>query len=148
MASLHELSYDECDELLRAGVFGRVVFNRPTGPEVVPVNYMVVGDAVLVRTAPDTLLDRYADGVPLVFEVDHVDYTRRHGWSVVARGIGCRVPPHELHEEERTAPQPPRWVNRDDASWLRLPWVTLTGRRLGQGWHPLEELPVRRASAV
>ena len=144
MTLTHELSYEECEVLLRAGVFGRIVLNRPTGPEIVPVNYTVAGDAVLVRTAPGTLLDRYADRAPLVFEVDHANYERWHGWSVVARGIGQRVLQDELTDDERRAPQPPAWVTREDATWIRLSWVTLTGRRLGHGWDPLAELPVRR----
>ena len=138
------MSYEECDALLRAGVFGRIVLNRPTGPEILPVNYTVAGDAVLVRTAPGTLLDRYADAAPLVFEVDHANYERWHGWSVVARGVGERVLPDELSEEERRAPKPPPWVTRGDVVWIRLPWMTLTGRRLGRGWSPLAEMPVRR----
>jgi nitroimidazol reductase NimA-like FMN-containing flavoprotein (pyridoxamine 5'-phosphate oxidase superfamily) len=138
------MTYEECEALLRAGVFGRIVLNRPTGPEILPVNYTVAGDAVLVRTAPGTLLDRYVDGASLVFEVDHANYERWHGWSVIARGVGERVLPDELTDEERTAPKPPPWVTRGDVVWVRLPWVTLTGRRLGHGWSPLAEMPVRR----
>lgn len=144
VSQIHELSYDDCERLLRAGVFGRVVLNRPTGPEIVPVNYTVAHDTVLVRTAPGALLDRFADAAPLVFEVDHVNYERWHGWSVVARGRGERVLPDALTDEERRAPQPPPWVSRDEESWIRLRWVTLTGRRLGQGWSPTAELPVAR----
>ena len=146
MSSIHELDYDECQQLLRAGVFGRLVLNRPTGPEILPVNYTVAGGAVLVRSAPGTLLDRHADGAPLVFEVDNVDYTRWHGWSVVARGVGERVAPGDLTDEERRAPQPPPWVTREDVTWIRLRWVTLTGRRVGRGWSPYAEMPVRRGS--
>lgn len=142
MSQIHELSYADCEELLRGSVFGRVVLNRPTGPEILPVNYTVAGDAVLVRTAPGTLLDRFADAAPLAFEVDHVDYARWHGWSVVARGVGERVLRDQLTDSERQAPQPPPWVTRDEESWIRLRWVTLTGRRIGQGWRPQSELPV------
>jgi nitroimidazol reductase NimA-like FMN-containing flavoprotein (pyridoxamine 5'-phosphate oxidase superfamily) len=143
---IHELSYDDCERLLRAGVFGRIVLNRPTGPEIVPVNYTVAGDAVLVRTAPGTVLDKYAGGAPLVFEVDHANYERWHGWSVVARGLGERLLRDQLTEEERRAPRPPPWVARNDETWIRLQWVTLTGRRLGEGWSPAAEMPVRRVA--
>lgn len=144
MPTTHEIPYEECETLLRAGVFGRVVLTRPTGPEILPVNYTVAGDAVLVRTAPGTLLDRHAHGAALVFEVDHANYERWHGWSVVARGVGQRVSRDQLTSVERSAPKPPPWVKREDEVWIRLPWVTLTGRRLGRGWNPLAELPVRR----
>lgn len=145
MAEILELPYEECVKLLRAGVFGRMAVNRPTGPEIVPVNYVVVDDAVLVRTSPGSLLDRVAAGASVVFEVDDVSYERWHGWSVVARGRGERVTDEQLTDEERRVPGPPAWVTRADESWIRLKWVTLTGRRLGQGWDPLVEMPVRRA---
>jgi nitroimidazol reductase NimA-like FMN-containing flavoprotein (pyridoxamine 5'-phosphate oxidase superfamily) len=146
VADILELPYDDSEKLLRAGVLGRMVLNRPTGPEIVPVNYVAVGDAVLVRTSPGSLLDRFADGAALVFEVDHINYERWHGWSVVARGRGERVTRDQLTAEERRAPGPPAWVTRDEETWIRLRWVTLTGRRLGRAWNPLTEMPVRRAS--
>ena len=90
MSKILELTYEECETLLRAGVFGRFVLTRPTGPEIVPVNYVVVGNAVLVRTTPGSLLDRYAEGTAVVFEVDRAVYGRWHGWSVVARGRAGR----------------------------------------------------------
>jgi len=119
--------------LLRSGVFGRVIVNRPTGPEVVPVNYVVVDNAVLVRTSSGSLLDRHAGGAALAFEVDDVNYERWHGWSVVARGRGERVAREQLTPEERGSPGPPAWVTHDEETWIRLRWVTLTGRRVGQG---------------
>lgn len=145
MSEILELPFEQCEKLLRAGVFGRMVLNRPTGPEIVPVNYSVVGDAVLVRTSPGSLLDRHAGGAALAFEVDHASYEQWHGWSVVARGRGERVTADQLTEEERRLPGPPAWVSRDEVSWIRLRWATLTGRRIGEGWSPLAELPVRRA---
>jgi uncharacterized protein len=146
MAEILELPYDDCEALLRAGVLGRIGLSRPTGPEIVPVNYVVVGNAVLVRTSPGSLLDQWADGAALVFEVDGVNYERWHGWSVMARGRGERVSTAELTDDERRTPGPPAWVSRDDVSWIRLRWVTLTGRRLGAGWNPLAEMPIRRAT--
>lgn len=146
MTEIKELTYEQCERLLRAGVFGRLVLSRPTGPEILPVNYATVGGAILVRTSAGSLLDRHAHGVGLVFEVDHVNYERWHGWSVVARGIGERLGWDDLSEEERDAPGPPRWVTRGDETWIRLQWMTLTGRRLGHGWSPLGELPVRRSA--
>ncbi len=144
MSEILELSYEKCEQLLRAGVFGRMGLNRPTGPEVVPVNYVALGDAVLVRTSPGSLLDRYADRAALVLEVDQVSYEQGHGWSVVARGRGERITTDDLTDEERAAPGPPAWVDRDEVSWIRMRWVTLTGRRLGHGWSPLGELATLR----
>lgn len=139
-----ELTRHECELLLRAGVFGRMVFPGPRGPEIVPVNYVATADAVLVRTAPGTLLDRCADGATLVFEVDHVDYERWHGWSVVVRGRGEALTEDQLSADERRIPGPPRWVPRAAESWIRLRWDELSGRRLGAASSRLVEMPVRR----
>lgn len=144
MRQISELTYEECEALLRAGVFGRVALTTLTGPLIVPVNYVVVGGAILVRTSPGSLLDRYAGSFVVAFEVDNVNYERAHGWSVVATGRCERIASDQLTEEERRTPGPPTWVRRDADLWIRLRWVTLTGRRLGKGWSPIAEMPVRR----
>jgi nitroimidazol reductase NimA-like FMN-containing flavoprotein (pyridoxamine 5'-phosphate oxidase superfamily) len=144
VAEIGELSAEECQALLRAGVFGRMVVLAPERAEIVPVNYVATEDAVLVQTARGSLLDTCADGTQLLFEIDHVNYERWHGWSVVVRGVGERVREDQLTERERRAPGPPRWVTREDESWIRLRWTSISGRRVGSGWDPLAELPVRR----
>lgn len=146
MATMTELTPSECEDLLRSGVFGRLVLLAgPRGAEVFPVNYVTVDDAVLVRTAPGTMLDRFADGAAMVFEVDQVDYERCHGWSVVARGRGERVDRTNRTEVEQHTPGPPRWLRRDDETWIRLRWEELSGRKIGAGWDCAAEMPVRRA---
>lgn len=146
MATILELDHHECAELLQAGVFGRLVLvDGPRGAEVLPVNYVAVEQAVLVRISAGSLLDRYGAGSPVLFEVDQVDYERGHGWSVVARGRGEVVTGEELSDEERRVPGPPRWARREDGRWLRVRWDELSGRRIGGGWDCLAEMPVRRA---
>ncbi|MCX6399171.1 MAG: pyridoxamine 5'-phosphate oxidase family protein [Propionibacteriales bacterium] len=146
MSSLIELTTSECEDLLRAGVYGRLVLlGGPRGMDILPVNYVVVEDAILVRIAAGTLLDRYADGAAMLFEVDQVDYERGHGWSVVARGTGERCPDSERTETERHVPGPPRWLRHEDDLWIRLRWKSLSGRQLGAGWDRDASLPVRRA---
>jgi len=144
MSPLEDLDGSECERLLRRGVFGRIVVVADGRAEIVPVNYSTHGDAAWVRTAPGSLLDRHADGEPLLLEVDHVDHERGHGWSVVARGRGVRVPEHERTPDERRTPGPPRWVRREDEVWIQLRWEELTGRRTGSGWDLTAGLPVDR----
>ena len=50
MAESRELSPSECEALLRSGVAGRVALVTPGGPHIVPVNYSIVDDAVIIRT--------------------------------------------------------------------------------------------------
>lgn len=51
MNELQELSYSECEALLRAGVAGRIAVVDDTGPHIVPVNYSIVDGAIVVLTA-------------------------------------------------------------------------------------------------
>ena len=51
-----DLTHAQCERLLRAGTTGRIALSTPDGPHIVPVNYSVVGDAIVVRTTPYSLL--------------------------------------------------------------------------------------------
>ncbi|HEX2892949.1 MAG TPA: pyridoxamine 5'-phosphate oxidase family protein [Marmoricola sp.] len=144
MNQLLELSHEKCEELLRGSIIGRVAFSTPQGPQIVPVNYTTVADAIVFRTAPYTQLGMHAAGSPLAFEIDHVDYDDHRGWSVVAHGIGELVE-HTSELEETTAfwnPKP--WAGGARTLYIRLRWKALTGRRVGGGWTRDNELPVRR----
>ena len=145
MADSHELSYSQCLSLLRAGVFGRMAFSAPDGPLVIPVNYSVSDAGVIVRTAADSQLATHGCGTAVAFEIDQVDYVYHRGWSVMVRGTTAVVDdPTELTSIRRTW-EPRPWASGDRPVFLRLPWTELSGRRLGSGWDPMSELPVRRA---
>lgn len=144
MPAVYELRYSECLALLHAGVFGRVAVSAPDGPHVVPVNYSVLDGAVMVRTAPDGLIAKFGSGVAVAFEIDHVDYSRHRGWSVMVRGTTAVVDDLAEVARIRSAWEPVPWASGDRSLLLKLPWTEVTGRRLGDGWLPMSELPVRR----
>src|SRR5690349_5212125 len=114
MSRLAELDPELCGRLVNAGVFGRIVFCTPDGPEVLPVNYTTVDGAILIRTSADSLLARHADGGRAAFELDYVNYERGQGWSVVARGAVECLAEDELTESERGVPEPQPWAQRED----------------------------------
>ena len=60
--ALRTLSPAECLGLLEAGGVGRVGFASADGITMLPVNFALTGQAIIFRTAPDTLLAVYADG--------------------------------------------------------------------------------------
>lgn len=146
MVTSFELSREECARLLRAGVAGRVAFDAPDGPHVVPVNYSIDGESVLVRTAAYTLLGTHARRSLVCFEIDHFDYDRHRGWSVVVRGRAeFVVDPDELEDIASSwAPRP--WADGQRHLVIRIPFTEVTGRQLGSGWDPWEGLPVRRVT--
>ena len=140
-----DLSTEECRELLGAGLVGRVAVCTPVGPHIVPVNYAVVDDAVVIRTSPYSVLGGHARGATLAVEVDDLDYERQRGWSVVARGRAEAVTGSTELQRIREVWDPHAWAAGQRNLYLRLRWSELTGRRLGAGWDPIDGLPAQRA---
>ncbi|MEP6816524.1 MAG: pyridoxamine 5'-phosphate oxidase family protein [Marmoricola sp.] len=139
-----ELGTEECGELLRSGVAGRVAVSTPTGPHIIPINYSVVDDALIFRTSPYSLLGTFARNSLLAFETDHVDYENQHGWSVVARGRCQSIDDPQEIDRIRAVWPPQPWAAGSRNLFLRLAWTEISGRRLGLHWNPLDDLPVRR----
>ena len=146
MYETFDLSRAECEELLRAGLVGRVAACTPDGPHIIPVNYSVVDDAILLRTTPYSLLGSHAKGSVLALEVDQFDYEYQRGWSVVARGRAEAVVDAEQLDKIRRSWDPATWAAGRRSLYLRMRWTEVTGRRLGQGWDLMASLPVRRTT--
>ena len=145
MYETFDLSHAECEQLLRAGLVGRVAACTPDGPHIIPVNYAVAEDAIVLRTTPYSLLGSHAKGSVLALEVDQFDYEYQRGWSVVARGrCDVVVDPAQL-EHIRETWNPTTWAKGGRTLYLRMRWTEITGRRLGQGWDPMSDLPVNRS---
>jgi nitroimidazol reductase NimA-like FMN-containing flavoprotein (pyridoxamine 5'-phosphate oxidase superfamily) len=136
-----ELSAEDCRRLLRAGTVGRVAVSTPIGPHIVPVNYVVSGDAVIFRTSPYSVLGSHARNSLVAFEIDHLDPGKDHSWSVVVRGQ-CEFidDPRDLDTADETK-RPTAWAAGSRNLFLRLPLTEVTGRSLGGGRAPLV-LPV------
>ncbi|MFF4760086.1 pyridoxamine 5'-phosphate oxidase family protein [Streptomyces sp. NPDC001292] len=129
---LTDLGPNECRALLSTHGVGRVALTAPDGPAVFPVNYDVVDDAVVFRTAPDAA-PAAAVGHEVAFEVDHVDETMSRGWSVLAVGRAEAVTDAEAVRrlEERVHSDP--WAGGPRTLWVRIRPARLTGRRIIPG---------------
>lgn len=145
MHDIIELDRAECEALLRAGIAGRVAIATPTGPHIIPVNYSVVDDAIIVRTTPYSVLGSYGRDTTLAFEVDEIDRENQRGWSVVARGRGDFVTDIDELDHIRDVWPPQPWVGGSRTLYLRLRWTELSGRRVGAGWDALSSMPARRS---
>jgi transcriptional regulator with XRE-family HTH domain len=90
--SLDVLAEPECWRLLDDHGVGRIAFlaEPDNSPHVLPLNYTVRDHALVMRTRRgsllDTTVDRWAEGCPASFEVDHIDDAQSEGWSVLLRG--------------------------------------------------------------
>lgn len=138
-----ELPYRTCRDLLQQAVVGRVAICTPTGPRIVPINYRVDGESLIIRTTPYTTLGTYGRNARLAFEVDHLDHDYKTAWSVIALGRAEMIEdPEELASLRFARPTP--WAGGDRHLYLRLKWEELSGRQIGAGW-PHTEPPVRQA---
>jgi nitroimidazol reductase NimA-like FMN-containing flavoprotein (pyridoxamine 5'-phosphate oxidase superfamily) len=145
MSELAVMSEEKCLELLRGSVIGRVGLSMPDGPQIFPVNYSVHEDAVIFRTTPYSVLGTHAWQTRLAFEVDHIDYERQAGWSVVVSGPGSRIDAGPTLDEIVKQWNPRPWAAGTRPLYVRLRWDGISGRRIGD-WTGEEELPAQRSA--
>ncbi|KQT94215.1 hypothetical protein ASG49_04755 [Marmoricola sp. Leaf446] len=129
--SFDVLPRQRCLELLSATTVGRIAFTGRDGPVLLPVNYRVVGDAVVLRTSRSGTLAQLAGAdAEVVFEVDYHAPTSRSAWSVLVRGTARVVEdPHVLDAAEVS--RGVSWVPGDHALVLAVPLDRVTGRSVG-----------------
>lgn len=127
---LEVLSLSECLALLRSRPLGRIAYLEAGGPTVVPVNHLVDGSSVVLRSLGGGKLDKAVVGADVAFQLDDHDPARGTGWSVLVRGTGSLV-----DDEDRIA----RWSERLDSwlmesggetAWVRIVPDEVSGRRL------------------
>lgn len=124
-----ELGMDECRSLLGTHGVGRNAVSTASGPVIVPVNYSVVGDAIVFRTASGTT-PSLASGHQVAFEVDRIDDAFSTGWSVLVRGPARTVTdPDEARRLDEQAYSTP-WAGGHRDLWVRVEPRSITGRRI------------------
>ncbi len=126
---LGELSPAECRQRLRSAEIGRLVFTERALPAVHPVNFLLDGHDVVIRTGPGPKLAAAARGDVLAFEVDEIDRDSRCGWSVLVVGRASLV--GDLDEIVALA-DPPLLplVNGGREHLIRIAGERITGRWL------------------
>jgi nitroimidazol reductase NimA-like FMN-containing flavoprotein (pyridoxamine 5'-phosphate oxidase superfamily) len=129
-AVLNTLTRSECLRLLRGHQFGRLATTVDGDPMIFPVNYVMDGYTVAVRTDArsgiDTSILRN-----VAFEVDHIDAESHEGWSVVVRGVARDITDalDPASEHTRSLPLTP-WAPGFKTKWIKILTLTITGRRL------------------
>ena len=116
---------DECLRLLRGRRVGRIGIVVGGEPLILPVNYAVLGETIVFRSAPGSKLDM-GPRAPACFEVDEFDESMSTGWSVLIAG---RL--EEVDATEGVHADVTPWAPGERDHWMRLvPW-RVTGRRVG-----------------
>lgn len=129
---LEHLSPAECWRLLASSPVGRLGVLVDSAPEIYPVNHAVDGESIVFRTDPGSKL-RGLDRSPSVcFEVDEVDAASFTGWSVMVKGRAVEITdPVELRETRGLALR--FWAQGEQAHWIRIMPMEVTGRRIVVG---------------
>lgn len=129
--ALVELTVDECLALLHSRSVGRVALATPAGLKIYPVNYSMVQDNVVFRTAPYGEIANNAHDAEVAFQVDELEDGLHRGWSVLAVGRCRHVDdPGEVRViREEHDPEP--WVRGLRNLYFCVEWTNLTGRQVG-----------------
>jgi nitroimidazol reductase NimA-like FMN-containing flavoprotein (pyridoxamine 5'-phosphate oxidase superfamily) len=132
-SKLTVLTQKECWALVKQASLGRFGFVMDGWPLVMPVNYLVDGVDVVIRSDPGRKLTAARQQVQATLQVDAVDRVHRSGWSVLVFGIATAVDdPDEIARLDGRGLR--SWAASERASWIRLLPVEVTGRRLPRAW--------------
>ena len=125
------LDPDECLRLIASRNVGRIGIVDSGQPIILPMNYAMDGDTIVMRTSAGTKL-QHAHGSASCFEVDDIDLTSQAGWSVLAVGRLETITEYDdiKHRAVRALPLSP-WADGERPHWMRLVTQRLTGRRVG-----------------
>ncbi|HYU85607.1 MAG TPA: pyridoxamine 5'-phosphate oxidase family protein [Kribbellaceae bacterium] len=131
-ALFQHLPPEECRELLDTKSVGRVGFNGPDGPRVLPVNYVVLRRDIYFRTAAGSALANAMRDTRVAFEIDDIDEFNENGWSVLAVGDAELVDDPDVLVELWGQQGPKPWAVGLRTQFVRIGRVELTGRRVLQ----------------
>ena len=106
-ALLSSLPREECLRLLASSPVGRVGASIDALPVVLPVNYALLHDNIVFRTAAGTKFHAAAAGAVLAFEADGYEPDGTSGWSVLVQGISRVITdPEELRQVQHLPVEP------------------------------------------
>lgn len=154
-----DLTEGECWRLLESVSIGRVVFTQRAMPAIRPVNHLIDGRMIIIRThlgaaiasramEPSSGGQARSSGSVVCYEADELNPVRRTGWSVIATGLAQLLT--EPADIARYAAAVEPWIDGDMNQVVAIVPQFISGVRL-IGWCalPVTELAatVRRAGS-
>ncbi len=118
------LDHEECWELLRAAVFGRLAYVLGSEINLVPVNFAVDGDRLLFRTAEGDKLLGVVMHPDVVFEID--DHDGRTAHSVIVRGRARKLEEDEERRADDIGLKP--WIGTLKYNVVEIRPTAISGR--------------------
>jgi len=129
---LEVLDRADCLRLLGRATLGRIGITAGALPMVLPVNFRLVGERILLRTTAGTKLDAATRGAIVAFEADDFEPMSHAGWSVVVTGEASEVTDPADLAELATA-NIPRWAPSKDDRIVAIDTAIVSGRRIVPG---------------
>ena len=128
---LVELERVECLALLGSVSVGRFVHTASALPGIWPVNFLLLTDAIYLRTSRGSGVWRGAEANAVIaFEADSFDAQGRYGWSVVVISRAALVQDDRaLRQLRQLLPAP--WASGEREEVVRIPLELVDGRRVG-----------------
>lgn len=128
-AHLEVIDRVECLQLLDGQGVGRIAGTVEGHPVILPINYVVFGDAVLLRARRGGVVDRITGDMVVAFEIDGTDSIYHEGWSVLVVGRSAHVTePAELDRLKGLRLLP--WAGEGRDLFIRIFLDSVTGRRI------------------
>ena len=124
---LEVLDRGQCLALLGSAHVGRIGLSSGALPLVVPVDFAVVGDRIVLHTSRGTLLDTATRDTVVAFEADDFDRHDRSGWSVVVTGVAVDAPADDLPDPDRR--RLASWAAGEDGRFVAITTDVISGRR-------------------
>ena len=133
-SSFQELSEARCRELLAGQTTGRVAWNAPDGPQVLPVSYTMDVGEIVFRTSPYGALSQLRVRTNVAFEIDDIDAEHGTGWSVLVRGSAQAVVQARHLEQLWSDDAPVPWAAGTRNLFIAITPRTVTGRIVRRPW--------------
>lgn len=131
--AVRDLSEQECWQRLSENSLGRLVVNAAGEIDIFPVNYVVTGNELYLRTAPGTKLLELTIHPDVAFEIDHVDEVS--AYSVVVKGSAEELQHQDEIDVADSLPLVP-FLPTLKYRWVRIRPTTTSGRAFRRGPEP------------
>jgi hypothetical protein len=125
------LGRGESLRLLASVPVGRLIFTLNALPAVRPVNFILAGGLIVLRTASGSTVARRIDGAIVAFEADELDAETCSGWSVTVTGRAALVTDPGMIARYRAVSLVP-WALGARDTFVTITTELAEGRRIRQ----------------
>jgi nitroimidazol reductase NimA-like FMN-containing flavoprotein (pyridoxamine 5'-phosphate oxidase superfamily) len=131
--SVEELGHDECLTRIATQRLGRLGVVVDGVPLVLPMRFAMDDETVVLQTNQGAKI-LHAPMTAVSFEVDHVDWDKGEGWSVLIQGVGEDISSAlDERSEVLRSLRVDSWAPPPADRWLKIIPRTITGRTIRAG---------------